>query len=164
MSLFYSDDPKAAERRPLYFFLVATLAVGAVASLFTKPAIPTWYASLIRPAFAPPNWLFAPVWTALYIAMAFAGWRVWKKTGLRAPEMAMFGVQLALNFAWSMIFFGLHAIGAALIEIVLLDVAILVTTIAFFRRDRLAGLLFAPYLGWVVFATLLNQAFWKLNG
>ena len=164
MSWFHSDDPKAAERRPLYFFLVATLAVGAVGSVFTAPEIPTWYASLNRPAIAPPNWVFAPVWTTLYIMMGFAGWRVWKKTGLHAAEMMMFGVQLALNFAWSLIFFRLHAIGAALFEIAALAVAILVTTILFFRRDRLAGLLFVPYLGWVVFATLLNQGFWKLNG
>jgi tryptophan-rich sensory protein len=164
MSLFYSDDPKAAERRPLLVFLLITLGVGGVASLFTTPEIPTWYARLVRPAIAPPNWVFAPVWTALYILMAFAGWRVWKKTGWRAPEMAMFGVQLALNFAWSVIFFGLHAMRIALIEIAVLNVAILATAIMFFRRDRLAGLLFLPYLGWTLFAAALNQAFWKLNG
>jgi len=164
MSLFYSDDPKVNERRPLYFFLLVTLGVGAVASVFTAPEIPIWYASLIHPAIAPPNWVFAPVWTALYILMGVAGWRVWKKTGLRAPEMVVFAVQLAFNLAWSVIFFGLHAIGAALIEIAVLALAVLVTTIAFFRRDRLAGLLFVPYLGWVAFAAFLNQAFWKLNG
>jgi len=164
MSLFYSDDPKVNERRPLYFFLLVTLGVGAVASVFTTPEIPTWYASLIHPAFAPPNWVFAPVWTALYILMGVAGWRVWKNTGLRTPQMGMFAVQLALNLAWSLIFFGLHAIGAALIEIAVLALAILATTILFFRRDRLAGFLFVPYLGWVVFAAALNHAFWKLNG
>ena len=95
--------------------------------------------------------------------MGVAGWRVWKKTGLRAPELVMFAVQLALNLAWSVIFFGLHEIGAALIEIVGLALVILVTAILFFRRDRLAGLLFVPYLGWVAFAAFLNQAFWKLN-
>ena len=163
MSLFYSDDPKAAERRPLYFFLIATLGVGAVASLFTSPAIPTWYASLNRPAFTPPNWIFAPVWTALYILMAFAGWRAWKKTGLRSPEMAAFAIQLALNLGWSILFFGLHRIGAALIEITVLDVAILATLILFFRRDRLAGLLFAPYLAWTLFATVLTRTFGQLN-
>lgn len=164
MSLFYSDDPKAAERRPLLFFLIITLGVGALASLFTTPAIPTWYATLNRPAIAPPNWIFAPVWTALYMVMAFAAWRVWKKTGLHSAEMVLFGTQLALNLAWSVIFFGMQRIGAALIEIMMLDMAILMTTILFFRRDRLAGLLFLPYLGWVLFATLLNYAFWKLNG
>ena len=158
-----ADEPKKAQRRPLYFFLVATLGVGAVASLFTSPAIPTWYASLSKPAFAPPNWVFAPVWTALYILMAFAAWRVWKKTGLHSLEMAAFVLQLALNLGWSVVFFGLHRIGAALIEITVLDVAILATLILFFRRDRLAGLLFAPYLAWTLFATVLTRTFGQLN-
>src|ERR1700743_3194750 len=126
-----AEDPKIAQRRPLFFFLVATLGVGASASLFTTPQIPTWYASLNHPVFTPPNWLFAPVWTALYVLMAFAGWRVWKKTGLRSIEMGAFAAQLVLNFAWSALFFGLHRIGAALAEIIALDVAILVTMVLF---------------------------------
>ena len=158
-----AQDPKKAERRPLYFFLLATLGVGATASLFTTPEIPTWYAALNHPSFTPPNWLFAPVWTTLYIAMAFAAWRVWKKTGLRSPEMAAFGIQLALNFAWSVLFFGLHQIGAALVEIVVLDVAVLATLVLFFRRDRPAGLLLAPYLAWILFATFLTRTFGQLN-
>jgi benzodiazapine receptor len=162
MSLLdFDDDPK--KRRPLYCFLLATLGVGALASLITAPAIPTWYAGLSHPAIAPPNWLFAPVWTALYILMAVAAWRVWRQTGLRSTEMRFYAVQLALNFAWSAIFFGLHRIGAALIEITVLDLAVLATTILFFRRDRLAGLLLAPYLAWLLFATALTQAFWQLN-
>jgi tryptophan-rich sensory protein len=158
-----AEDPKKAQRRPLLFFLIATLGTGAVASLFTAPAIPAWFSSLNRPAFAPPNWLFAPVWTALYILMAFAAWRAWKKTGLRSLEMAVFAVQLALNLGWSVLFFGLHQIGAALIEIVVLDVAILATVVLFFRRDRLAGLLLLPYLGWALFATFLTRTIGQLN-
>lgn len=158
-----AEDPKKAQRRPLLFFLIATLGTGAAASLFTTPAIPTWYASLHRPAFTPPNWVFAPVWTALYILMAFAAWRTWKKTGLRSPEMAVFAVQLALNLGWSVLFFGLHRIGAALIEIAVLDVAILATAILFFRCDRLAGFLLAPYLAWTLFATVLTQTLGQLN-
>ncbi|HET7084017.1 MAG TPA: TspO/MBR family protein [Rhizomicrobium sp.] len=161
--IFMDDDPDKAKRRPLYLFLIATLGVGALASLFTAPEIPSWYAALNRPAIAPPNWVFAPVWTTLYILMAFAAWRVWRKTGLHAPEMVMFGVQLALNFAWSGIFFRLHAMGAALVEIAILNLAILATTLLFFRRDRLAGVLFLPYLGWTLFAAVLNHAFWELN-
>ena len=153
----------AENRRPLYLFLVATLAVGALASLFTAPAIPTWYASLNHPSFTPPNWLFAPVWTALYIAMAFAAWRVWQKSGLKSPEMAVFALQLALNFAWSVLFFGLHHIGAALAEIAVLDIMILATLFLFHRHDRLAGLLFLPYLAWTLFATFLTLTFWQLN-
>jgi len=166
--LDFPEDPENAQpdntKRPLYFFLVATLGVGALASLFTAPQIPTWYAGLNRPAIAPPDWVFAPVWTTLYILMAVAAWRVWKRTGTKSPEMTAFALQLGLNFAWCAIFFGLHGIGAALIEIAALDVAILITTILFFRRDRLAGLLFLPILAWTGFATVLNYAFWKLNG
>ena len=158
-----ADDPKRPERRALYLFLMATLGVGAAASLFTTPAIPTWYAGLNHPAITPPNWVFAPAWTALYILMAFAAWRVWKKTGLRSLEMAVFALQLALNLGWSVLFFGLHRIDAALVEIVILDLAILVTLMLFVRRDRLAGLLLAPYLAWTLFATLLTQTFGQLN-
>jgi tryptophan-rich sensory protein len=158
-----ADDPKRPERRALYLFLMTTLAVGATASLFTAPAIPTWYAGLNHPPITPPNWVFAPVWTSLYIAMAFAAWRVWKKTGLKSLEMGAFGLQLALNFAWSGIFFALHKPGGALVEILLLDLAILYTLLLFFRRDRLAGLLLLPYLAWTLFATLLTYDFWQLN-
>ena len=164
MSFLYSSrDPKGAERRPLYAFLILTLAVGAAGSLFTQPSIPTWYAGLNKPAIAPPNWVFAPVWTTLYIMMAFAAWRTWRKTGLKSVEMAAFGVQLTLNLAWSAIFFGLHNIGAALIEILVLDAAILACAILFFRRDPVAGLLMFPYLGWTLFATLLTSQFRQLN-
>jgi len=160
---FPDDDPKRAARRPLLTFILVTLLVGAAASVFTAPAIPTWYAALARPAFAPPNWVFAPVWTTLYVLMAVAAWRVWRISGTRSKEMAAYGVQLALNFAWCVIFFAAHQIGLAMIEIFLSVLAILATTILFFRRDRLAGLLFLPYLGWVCFAAVLNHAFWTLN-
>ena len=158
-----ADDPKKAQRRPLYCFLLATLGVGALASLFTSPQIPTWYAGLNHPSIAPPNWVFAPVWTTLYIVMAFAAWRVWKVTGLRSMAMAAFAIQLALNLAWSAIFFGLHDIAGALAEIVVLDLAILATVILFFRHDWPAGLLMLPYLAWTLFATFLTYAFWGLN-
>jgi tryptophan-rich sensory protein len=158
-----ATDPKKAQRRPLYGFLILTLGVGAAASLFTEPNIPTWYAGLNHPAIAPPNYLFAPVWTALYILMAFAAWRVWKTVGWKSVEMAAFALQLALNFLWSAIFFALHRIGAALIEIAVLDLAVLVTAILFVRRDRPAGLLMLPCLVWTLFATVLNHAFLRLN-
>jgi tryptophan-rich sensory protein len=158
-----ADDPKKAQRRPLYGFLITTLGVGALASVFTKSQIPVWYAGLNHPSIAPPNWVFAPVWTSLYILMAFAAWRVWKFTGLRSIEMAAFVLQLALNLAWSVIFFGLHQIGGALAEIMVLDVAILTTVMLFFRRDWPAGLLMLPYLAWTLFATLLTYGFWGLN-
>lgn len=159
-----ADDPKRVQARALKLFVLVTLVVGVSASLFTEPSIPTWYAHLVRPAIAPPNWVFAPVWTTLYVLMAYAAWRVWKKTGLQSPEMAAYAVQLALNFAWSGIFFALHRIFAALVELAVLDIAILVTLAMFWRRDRVAGLLFLPYLAWALFATALNHAFWRLNG
>jgi benzodiazapine receptor len=157
------DDPKRAQRRPLLFFVLVTLVVGALASVFTEPSIPTWYAALIHPSFAPPNWVFAPVWTTLYVIMAVAVWRVWRIAGTKSPEMGAYVLQLIFNFAWSAIFFAAHQIGLALIEIGILVALILVTAILFWRRDRLAGLLFLPYLAWTSFATALNYAFWSLN-
>jgi tryptophan-rich sensory protein len=186
-------DDKRARYRPLGFFLLATLGVGGTASLFTEPSIPTWYAGLIHPAIAPPNWVFAPVWTTLYVLMAVAAWRVWLATHPRSaspfarsaskgemsqrrvgradqaategvkPEMMAFWTQLFLNFCWSGIFFGLHQIFFALAEIIVLDAVILATLLLFWRRDRLAGLLMAPYLAWTCFATLLTYEFWRLN-
>ena len=158
-----SEDPKRAQRRPLLFFILATLIVGAAGSVVTEPNIATWYAGLVHPSFAPPNWLFAPVWTTLYVVMAVAAWRVWRLAGTRSPEMIAYAMQLIFNFAWSAIFFAAHQIGLALVEIGLLLALILATTILFWRRDRLAGLLFLPYLAWTVFAAFLNHAFWSLN-
>ncbi|KPK13554.1 MAG: hypothetical protein AMJ67_17255 [Betaproteobacteria bacterium SG8_41] len=149
----------------LLAFLVICLGISAAGGAATASSVGTWYQTLQKPFFNPPNWLFAPVWTALYIMMAIAGWRVWRAHGLRGARaaMALFAVQLALNLAWSFLFFGYRMIGAALIEIILLLMAILVTTVLFWKRDRLAGILFVPYAGWVAFATILNFALWRLN-
>ena len=141
-----------------------TLLKGAVASVFTGPAIPTWYAGLVHPSFAPPNWIFAPVWTGLYVLMAVAAWRVWRLAGLKSPEIAAFGLQLAFNCAWSFVFFHFHLIGPAAVELAVLLALILATLILFWRRDRLAGLLLLPYLAWTGFALALNLAIWRLNG
>ena len=139
------------------------MGTGALASLITAPQIPAWYAALNKPSFTPPNWLFAPVWTGLYILMAFAAWRAWKRCGLKSAAMLLFALQLALNFAWTVLFFGLHQIGAALAEIAVLDLAILAMVLLFFRQDRLAGLILLPYLAWTLFASALTQAIWRLN-
>jgi tryptophan-rich sensory protein len=164
MSFFYGDeDLIRAGRRPLLIFVLATLALGAAASLFSEPAIPRWYAGLIHPSFAPPGWIFAPVWTALYVLMAVAAWRVWRVSGTRSIEMTLYTIQLALNFGWSWIFFGQHRIGTAFSEILILDLAIFITTILFFRRDRLAGLMFLPYLFAMLFAAFLTHALSVLN-
>lgn len=148
----------------LFGFVAVSLGVGAVAGGITASAIPGWYAGLAKPPFNPPNGVFAPVWSALYVLMAVAAWRVWLKTGLKSREMALYAVQLALNFAWSFIFFGAHALGAALIELVVLFVFILATMLTFWRKDRIAGALFLPYAAWVAFAGVLNAALWRLNG
>ena len=153
---------KATELLTLFAILAATLAVGYLASLVTVPNIPGWYAGLHKPAFNPPNAVFAPVWTTLYVLMAVAAWRVWRKAGVR--PLGLYVVQLALNFAWSFIFFGAHAVGAALLEIALLFVAVAFTMRAFWRLDRVAGWLFVPYAAWVFFAGVLNAAIWRLNG
>ncbi len=149
----------------LLVFLVICFGVSVAGGAVTASSVGTWYQALQKPPFNPPDWLFAPVWTVLYVMMAVAGWRVWRKHGLRGARaaMALFGIQLALNLAWSFVFFGYRLIGAALIEIVVLLVAIVLTTILLWRRDRFAGVLFIPYAGWVAFATALNFALWQLN-
>jgi tryptophan-rich sensory protein len=147
----------------LFGFLVLTLATGYVAGQITAVGIPGWYASLAKPSFNPPNWIFAPVWTALYAVMAFAAWRVWRIKGWRAKGLALWLVQLALNFAWSCLFFGAHDPGAALADLAVLGVAIFATLVSFGRVDRPAGWLMIPYLGWVSFAGVLNFWVWQLN-
>lgn len=144
-------------------FLALTLGVGIFAGLVTEPNVMSWYPTLTKPSFNPPNWVFAPVWTTLYILMAVAGWRVWRITDFRARALLYWALQLVLNFAWSFIFFGAHQITAALIEIAVLWLAGLTTTVTFFRIDRIAGWLFVPYLLWVSFAAVLNGAIWQLN-
>lgn len=147
------------DKKALATFL-ALVGAAAVAGSMAQPD--AWYESLVRPALAPPNIVFPIVWTALYVMMAVAAWRVWKIAGVDAGVKA-WGVQLALNALWSPIFFGRHAILAALVVIAALWLAILVTTVLFFRRDKAAGWLMVPYLAWVSFATYLNAAFLQLN-
>ncbi len=146
-------------------FLALCLAVSAIGAAVTATSVGTWYRTLAKPAFNPPDWLFAPVWTALYFMMAVAAWRVWRRDGLRKARtaFALFVAQLALNLGWSIVFFGWRAIGAALVEIVVLLCAILATMALFWRRDRVAGMLFVPYAAWVAFATALNAALWQIN-
>ncbi|HZY55566.1 MAG TPA: TspO/MBR family protein [Reyranella sp.] len=141
------------------------LAVGALGGWVTADSVKTWYTTINKPSFTPPNWVFGPVWTVLYVLMGVAAWRVWCKARpdqLRVP-LALFAVQLALNLAWSVVFFGAHRIGGAVVVIVGLEAAILATMVAFRRIDGLAALLLVPYALWVVFAAVLNIAAWQLN-
>lgn len=146
-------------------FLVLCLGIGAVAGAATAHNVATWYPTLAKPSFNPPNWVFAPVWTTLYTLIAISGWRVWRRRGLSgaAPEFAAYGAQLALNLAWSFLFFGLHLIGVALVDILVLLAAIVVNAALFARIERAAAWLLVPYAAWVAFASLLNFELWRLN-
>jgi len=143
-------------------FVGACFVVAAIGSWFTDPRIEGWYASLRKPDWTPPNWVFGPVWTALYVSMAVAAWLVWRQRGWRR-ELALFAGQLVLNMAWSAIFFGARNPAAAFLEILALWVMILATTIFFWRVSSVAGWLMVPYLGWVGFATILNFVIWRMN-
>ena len=146
----------------LLVFVVLCFSVAAVGSLFPPDE---WYRSLKRPSYAPPNWVFGPVWTVLYFTMAVSGWLIWKSVGPgnRRYALAAFGVQLLLNGAWSAIFFGWHKPGFAFIEICVLSLAILTTIMLSRRHSRVAAFLLLPYLLWVSFAAVLNYGFWSLN-
>jgi len=145
--------------------MILCLGTGGWGSLATMPEIDTWYRTIAKPAWTPADWIFGPVWTALYILMAIAAWLVWKPAGFRAAttELLLFAVQLILNVAWSWIFFGLHRPGWALGEIVVLWLAIGATMVAFSRRSRVAAWLLAPYLAWVSFAVILNATIWRMS-
>ena len=156
--------------QPILTLVVAVLVVelvGASGSLFTVQGLGSWYETLARPALAPPNWVFGPVWTTLFALMGVAAWLVWRRAN-RQPEAARvagiaFVAQFVLNLTWSAVFFGMQRIGAALAVIVGLWLLIVVTIWAFARVDRRAGALLVPYLLWVSFAGYLNYGFWTLN-
>jgi benzodiazapine receptor len=137
----------------------------AVAFLASRYQPGIWYEGLIKPGWTPPNWVFAPVWSLLYLMMGVAAWLVWKQGGFAAAAwpLGFFLLQLALNGLWSWLFFGRHLIGAAMIDIGLLWVAILITMILFWNRQPAAGIMFLPYLLWVSYASTLNFALWRLN-
>jgi len=143
-------------------FVVACALVAAIGGWATAGAVATWYPTLAKPSWTPPSWLFGPVWTVLYLAMAVAAWRVWRRIGW-TDALTVFGVQLVLNLLWSLGFFGLRNPAIGLAIIVLLWAAIAATLVRFRRVDALAGWLFVPYLAWVTFAGALNAAVWWLN-
>jgi tryptophan-rich sensory protein len=150
----------------LIVLLVICFAAAGVGGAVTTPKIPGWYANLAKPSWNPPNWIFGPVWSALYFGMAVAAWLVWRQGGLAGARLplVLFGVQLLLNVLWSCLFFGLQNPGLAFVEVLLLWASIAATTIVFWQRSRVAGALFVPYLAWVSFASVLNFAVWRLNG
>jgi benzodiazapine receptor len=141
-------------------------SAGLLGSFFTIPAIPTWYSTLNRPAFSPPNWLFGPVWVSLYTLMGISLFMIWNKAekgSYRRKALVFFFIQLVLNALWSVFFFGLRFPLAGLIEMAFLWSALFVTIYYFFKLSQWAGILLLPYLVWVSFAFVLNFSLWILN-
>jgi len=146
-------------------WVALSFGAGAIGSVFTQRAIPDWYMTLAKPSFTPPSAVFGPVWSLLYFLMGTAAWLVWKTDGskLKSVGLALFLTQLVFNAGWSILFFGLHLIGAAFAEIIALWALILATTVVFWSVRSLAGWLMVPYLVWVSFAAVLNFSIWRLN-
>jgi len=151
---------------PFVISLLITLSIGTVAGFVTTPQISNWYSTLNKPSFNPPDWIFGPVWTVLYILIAIAAYLIWEKRANRAVynhARTIYFIQLLLNFSWSIVFFGLHQILQALIIIGLLFISIMINIVVFKRMSKAAAWLLAPYLIWVAFAGLLNFNIFILN-
>lgn len=146
-----------------WFLLV--FAAAAVGSWFTAQSVGTWYQVLRKPPWNPPDWVFGPVWTLLYLLMAVAAWLVWRRTGLSgAPQVwGAFFLQLALNVVWSALFFGLRSPLVALLDLILLIAAIVMTILCFLKTSRTGAWLLLPYLAWVLYALTLNVAIVMMN-
>jgi benzodiazapine receptor len=153
-----------------FFKLLISIVIcelaGIIGSVFTAPSIPIWYAGLEKPKLSPPNWVFGPVWTTLFVLMGIAAFLVWTR-GLERKEvrtaLGIFIGQLILNALWSIIFFGMKSPGGAFIEIIFLWLAIVVTIIAFYKISKPAAWLLIPYILWVSFAVYLNYSIWQLS-
>lgn len=149
----------------LLFSIALCQAAGLIGSIFTIPQVNIWYKTLAQPSFAPPSWLFGPVWTTLYTLMGIALFLMWNAPRSRQRRLALvaFFIQLGLNAIWSPIFFGLHVLTASVVVIVLLLITIIITMMAMYKVRPAATYLFIPYVVWVAFATMLNIAIWRLN-
>lgn len=145
--------------------ILIPLLIGFLGGIITSSSVRSWYKTLNKPSFNPPNWLFSPVWTILFILIGISFYLVWKKNfgNNRNIAIGVFLFQIILNFLWSLLFFGLRNPLFALIEIVILWIVILINTITFYRISKVAGILLIPYLIWVSFATILNYFIFKLN-
>jgi translocator protein len=150
----------------LIISVLIPVAVGAFAGFFTSSSVKGWYATLNKPSFNPPNWIFAPVWTTLYIMMGIAFYLIWKSgaaAAIKKMAISFYSIQLILNFFWSILFFYLEQPGWAMIEIMLLWISIAATIYYFRQISVIAAWLLVPYILWVSFAMALNFAIWKLN-
>ncbi|MEO5713033.1 MAG: TspO/MBR family protein [Luteolibacter sp.] len=153
------SSPVPRQALALAGFIVVTFCA-PLFGIFGKPG--AWYAGLNTPSWNPPPWIFGPVWSLLYLLMALAAWLVWKRGGWGRP-LTFYFIQLALNAAWTPIFFGAHRLGWALMEIILLWFAILLTAVRFFPVSKPAGWMLVPYVLWVAFAAFLNFTLWRMN-
>ncbi len=149
-----------SNRIALLAFILLTVGGGLLIGVATAPG--DWYAGLQKPPFNPPNWVFGPVWTVLYILIAIAGWRIWRRDP-HGAAMKFWIAQLALNFIWSPLFFSAHLPGAAFVVIIALLVVILALIMLTLDRERVSAWLLVPYALWVAFAALLNASIWWLN-
>lgn len=150
---------------PQGLFLVLAFAAAGLGALATSTSVDTWYPTLRKPEWNPPSWIFSPVWTLLYLLMAAATWRAWRTGDALAARrtVSLYTAQLTLNALWSILFFGMRQPGAALAEIIVLWAVLVIILIRYWRIDRLAAGLWAPYVAWVTFAAALNGAIWNLN-
>ena len=160
-----SDLGTAKDLLALILLVGICVGIGGLGGAVTVSNLTDWYPTLNKPSFNPPNWVFRPVWTTLFVMMGVAAWRVWRaadRDTTRAP-LAFFALQLAVNLGWSVAFFGLRDPGLAVAVILVLDLLVLTTALLFRRIDGLAAMLLVPYLAWIAFATILNIAIWRLN-
>lgn len=150
----------------LLIAIAIPVLVGGISGFFTVSGVESWYQTIQKPSWNPPNWVFGPVWTTLYVMMGIALWLVWKEDTSRELKMIafiLFGVQLILNFLWSFVFFKLEQPGFAFLEILFMWVAILATIFAFAQVNKTAAWLLVPYISWVSFAAILNFTIWRMN-
>ena len=150
----------------LIISIVICQLAGIIGSIFTMGSVETWYVTIAKPAFNPPNWIFGPVWVTLYTLMGIAAFLIWKediKNKAVKNALTIFALQLIVNILWSIVFFGAHSIMGGLIIIIILFILIIVTIKSFYKVSKTAGNLLIPYLLWVGFATALNFAIWQLN-
>jgi tryptophan-rich sensory protein len=150
----------------LLIAIAIPVLVGGISGFFTVSGVESWYQTIHKPSWNPPNWVFGPVWTTLYVMMGIALWLVWKEDTSRELKMIafiLFGVQLILNFLWSFVFFKLEQPGFAFLEILFMWVAILATIFAFAQVNKTAAWLLVPYISWVSFAAILNFTIWRMN-
>jgi benzodiazapine receptor len=151
----------------MFAFPFIVLLLGNVGTLFTIKSIPTWYKGLKKPYLNPPNWIFGPVWTLLYIIIGVSGYLIWKEDqdffGKNSYALAIYGIQLLLNYLWTPLFFGLHKLFISFVEILLLDFVIYINIKEFYAINKTAAYLLIPYFAWVSFASFLNFRLWRLN-